>query len=154
MNDFRIGERFFVRDKNTLHRAVAGHRHAVEDVIQIVVQHLGETDQAGVELTGSQPLGQLAGRQELGFVFDPVSERGRVQVRHRADAGAVSDELQPSDTASVSGASSCSEVEPRCLDFSSCMFAWALSAIEETSDAAEGVCRVVARPTDDALAAA
>ena len=60
MNDLDLLNRFFVRDKNTLHRPVRRHRNAVENVVQVIEQHLGDADQAGAKCAGGLALGQAA----------------------------------------------------------------------------------------------
>ena len=53
---------------------------------QIIEQHLGDADQAGRQLTGTQALGQAARWQKLGLSLDAAGERHGVEVRHGADS--------------------------------------------------------------------
>ena len=86
MDDLDLLERFFVRDENTLHRPVGCHRHAVESIVQIIEQHLGDADQAGGQPTGAQALGQAARRQKLGLALAAAGERRGIEIRHGADS--------------------------------------------------------------------
>ena len=87
-------ERLLVRKKHTLDLAQPGHRDPIKNIVPIMHQHLGHTDQRGIKLLRLQQPGQFRWRQKLDFVLQPARQRHGVQIRHRTDAERLERALQ------------------------------------------------------------
>ena len=75
-----------MRQKNAVNLTERRDGDAVEDVVTVVEQHLGDADQRGVEFVAAEQFGQLGWRGEKKFARQVARQRRGVQKRHRAYA--------------------------------------------------------------------
>jgi hypothetical protein len=86
VNDADRVERLAVGEENTEDLPEAGDGDAIEHVVTVVEERLGNTEEGGVQFAGAHLFGELGRWNELYFAFQAASERDGVQVRDGADA--------------------------------------------------------------------
>src|ERR1043166_280915 len=85
-NFTHLVERFFVREKNTLHFAEGSDGKAIEYIVPIFEQHLGHADEGSVEFIALQHLGQFGWRGEDHLFLETARQRHGVEVANRTSA--------------------------------------------------------------------
>lgn len=75
-----------MREEDTLHLAERRDRDAVENVVALVQQRLGDRDERRVKRAVAQELRQFRGRCENDLVLEAARERDGVEIGNGADA--------------------------------------------------------------------
>ena len=59
---------------------------AVENVVTVIEQNLGDADERGVQLVAAEQFGEARGRGEDNLVLNAARERDGIEIFHRADS--------------------------------------------------------------------
>jgi hypothetical protein len=81
-------EGFSMGEEDAFNFAEGGDGDAIEDIVAIIPQGFGDTEEGGVELVIVEGLGELGGGQESGFVIEAAGEGEGVEMGDGADAEA------------------------------------------------------------------
>ena len=76
-------------EQDAVHLSERGNGDAVEDVVAVIEEHLGDADEGGVQFIAPEHGGEAGGGGEDNLVFNAISERRGVQVVNGADAGGL-----------------------------------------------------------------
>jgi hypothetical protein len=86
VDGFDLVERFLVGEENAFDFAKARDGDAVQNVVTIVEEDFGDTEERRVKFVGREHLAEFGRNDKLDFVFEAACQRDGIQVRNGADA--------------------------------------------------------------------
>ena len=88
MDSARQFDRAAMSQENTLDFATGRHGDAVQDIVTVVEEDFGDTDETGVDFPGAKFPGKDRRWTKGDVLLEPPGERRRIEIRNRSDAEA------------------------------------------------------------------